>query len=62
MSGGRLSIGVKIGDSLYEDTIEVRVGVDGFETSEHIAQGLEELARQIRRQAGALKAQGSVAP
>lgn len=56
MSGGRLSIGIKIGESFYEDVVEVRVGADGFETNEHIAQGLEELARQIRREVASMGA------
>lgn len=56
MSGGRISIGIKIGESFYEDVVEVRVGVDGFETNEHIADGLEALARQLRREVAAMGA------
>jgi hypothetical protein len=55
VSGGRLKIGIKIGESFYEDVVEVWVGADGFETNEQIAQGLEELARQIRREIASMR-------
>lgn len=62
MSTGRISIGIKIGDTFYENMVEVQIGIDGFETNERISAGLEELARQIRKQTAALKTPEKATP